>query len=661
MQKRTVLHLLLGLSVLPVALAVASARVAAADDGLTVASTYTYTVDPDTNLVHVLADMRFTNVLPDTTSGNIISRAYFKSFSLPLLDDAINTVATQNSHRLTLTPTPTDDSALFFQLRINFAANLYYRETAHVLVTYDLTGQPPRTEKAPTRVNAAYVAFDAYGIADSGRLTVRIVVPSAYTVDKLGSDVVQTEENGNTIYTAAAIERPNDFDIFVSARNDSALESSNITTAGHEFVLRSWPGDADWKAFSAQQITVGVPILNELIGQPWPITGSIDVREAFTPYLYGYAGWFNPIERKLEMGEDLDAQVMLHELSHAWFNTAMFNARWINEGLAQEYSGLANEKLGLAAVSPKEVVAGDAGAVKLNEWGDPALATVANETETYGYNASWFVLKHIVDAVGVDKMRDIFAAARDKTISYVGNGPAETYDTSADWRRLLDLADQVGAPETIDDLFRTYVLTPSELEQMTARSTARADYSNLTSDSLHWAPPLAIRKAMARWSFPEAESMITNARAVLEKRDELVRSIKPLGIAIPPSLQTAYESAEVDLNDVRVRVFDQAGAAKELANAAAAQEAHRGLFNSVGLMGTHVTADLADATTAFEKGDTATTRTKIGAVLAAVNASHDVGRNRILLAALALLGLIVLAVVITRRVRRRRQAAASVP
>jgi hypothetical protein len=47
--------------------------------------------------------------------------------------------------------------------------------------------------------------------------------------------------------------------------------------------------------------------------------------------------------------------------------------------------------------------------------------------------------------------------------------------------------------------------------------------------------------------------------------------------------------------------------------------------------------------------------------LAAINASHDIGRNRIVLTALALIGLILFAVVMTRRLRRRRQAAASVP
>ncbi len=45
-----------------------------------------------------------------------------------------------------------------------------------------------------------------------------------------------------------------------------------------------------------------------------------DIVEAYSPYLYGYAGWFEPVERRIVIGEDLDPSVVLHELAHGWFN-----------------------------------------------------------------------------------------------------------------------------------------------------------------------------------------------------------------------------------------------------------------------------------------------------------------------------------------------------
>ncbi len=661
MQKRLPLRLLLCLTFVPVVLGLASANPAAADGGLNVSSSYTYTVDPSSDVVHVLADMTFTNVVPDTTSGNITNRTYFKSFSLPLPVEAVNTVALQNGRALALSPEPIDGTSEYFRLRINFASNLYASENAHVIVTYDITGQAPRATSGPTRINAAYVAFNAYGIADSGKLTVRIVVPSAYTVDKLGSDVVQTSEDGNTVYTATNIDKPNDFNIFVSARNDAALEATSLTADGHDFVLRSWPGDTDWKAFAQQQINVGVPALKDLIGQPWPVTGSIDVSEAFTPYLYGYAGWFNPTSRKLEIGEDLDAQVMIHELSHAWFNDSLFSERWVNEGMAQEYSDLANEKLGLAAVAPKDISLAEPGVVKLNEWGDPLLATGANDTETYGYNASWSVIKQIVDEVGVDKMRDIFAAATKHTISYVGNATAEADNTPTDWRRFLDLADQLGGATKADDLFRSYVITAPQIDELSTRDTARTHYTALAAAGSGWAPPLAVRRAMSEWTFSSAETLITEATTALKTRDELTGVVKPLDVTAPAALQHSYESAEFDLKSTQKQLDDQLGAAKQLTAATAAESADHGLFGTVGLVGEHMKADLADAKTAFEQGNTSLARAKSAAVIDAVNGSHDVGRNRVLLAGLALLSLVLLFVGLALLIRRRRRPVVSIP
>ena len=55
--------------------------------------------------------------------------------------------------------------------------------------------------------------------------------------------------------------------------------------------------------------------------------------ETASPYLYGYAGWYMPFESVIEVGDELDQHVMLHELAHIWFNDDLFEGRWINEAL----------------------------------------------------------------------------------------------------------------------------------------------------------------------------------------------------------------------------------------------------------------------------------------------------------------------------------------
>ncbi len=79
----------------------------------------------------------------------------------------------------------------------------------------------------------------------------------------------------------------------------------------------SWPNDPEWEAFAAKTIAQGVPALEALVGQPWPVKGQLKVIEAVTPYLRGYSGWFSPSTNTIEIGERLDAESMLHELAHA--------------------------------------------------------------------------------------------------------------------------------------------------------------------------------------------------------------------------------------------------------------------------------------------------------------------------------------------------------
>ena len=326
---------------------------------------------------------------------------------------------------------------------------MYYHlncnSTTQVTIAYDLLGSAPRSDNT-SRINPAYTAFLAFGFGDD--VTVQVIVPTGFISETFGGDVVQTRSGGNTIYTAAHIPNPNEFQFLVSASNNAALIESEITTEnGVEFVLRTWPGDDEWQDFMTEQIETGVPVLVELIGQPWPIDEPVDVRESYTPYLYGYAGWFSAGSNEIEIGEDLDADTALHELSHAWFNDAWFSDRWLSEGFAQLYASRGIDELGGDGLEPLPIRSNDAGKVLLNEWGDPFFNPDEDidDVETFGYNASFYVVKQIAEEIGDDQLREVLdAVANDKT-AYRGDLPPEKSVTVSDWRRFLDLVEEVGA------------------------------------------------------------------------------------------------------------------------------------------------------------------------------------------------------------------------
>ena len=59
-------------------------------------------------------------------------------------------------------------------------------------------------------------------------------------------------------------------------------------------------------------------------------------------------------------------------------------------------------------------------------------------------------------------MHDVFAAAAAGTVAYVGSGPAETSAPAvADWRRFLDLVEDVGGSTKAAGLIETWAVPAS--------------------------------------------------------------------------------------------------------------------------------------------------------------------------------------------------------
>ena len=648
--KRRLLSSLIGLFLAVPLVVLGASPTANASDGVDLSGSYTYTIDPVAGRVHVKVELAISNH-DVSTRGTYYC---YNGFYLPVPAMATNFVNTQNSGRTRPVPTkPYEDETDFFLAQIDFTC-ISYNQSTRVTLTYDLVGMDPRSEN-PYRSNPAYVAFDAYGIGLAGQISVSIVAPESFSIETLDSTWAQSTAGGFTTYTKSDITEEQ-FGVFVAARDDSALASTEVTTDdGDEFTVLAWPGDTAWSEFATLQITKGVPELETLIGQKWPIDLPVDVREAYSPYLYGYAGWFSALDKEIEIGEELDQEVMLHELSHAWFNKDWFKERWLSEGFAQVYSNMAVDELDGNPFLPDPVSPTDPGKVTLNTWSAPDFSTNGtDDRERYGYNTAFSVVKKIVDEVGIEKMREVLALVESGEVVYVGDGTPEDLSLITDWKRFLDLVEIIGGSEDAAALMEKYVITGSDKHLLEDRTEARDLYFALEEHGDEWAPPLAVRREMGSWSFTKATPLMEDAEAVLLLRDELDRLVAEADATYSGDLEAAYESARVNLDDVPAAVQAQIDSAQVLLDAVNAEGGSHGVFGTIGLIGTDLQAMLDEDREAFAAGDLATAEAKSQQVLDTVEGETTDGLIRVGIA----VGVLLLLVGIVLFIRRRKRRAA---
>ena len=514
---------------------------AATTDSLGLTTSTTYTLVPDRHVVRAAIDVTARNNKPNRVSGGVITRYFYDSFRIGVQPEARSVRASSGGTSLHVSTTPADG---YTTVEVRFRSSLFYKQSAKVHVTFDLPGGPPRS-KSEVRVGPAFATFVAWAFGDSG--SVRIVIPKTFDSDTSGADVTKSTAGGSTVLSAANITDVGAWYVVVNADRPSALTSKRISLpGGEELVIHAWPDDRPWNTQVSELLSKGLPELVDEIGLAWPVQGDLSIFEVHTALLEGYAGVFFEGENRIEVSEDLDDLTILHETSHAWFNTNLFVGRWINEGFADTYASRSLDALGLGAWAPGDVQPTDRAAVKLNDWVFPGRIadTETDAREQYGYDASWTVVRSIVSDVGTVGMRAVLNAADSHQIAYVGAGDPQTVSGPNDWRRLLDLVDEIGKSKTADDLFRRWVAGAGDLQQMDQRAAARTVYVKLTSDGRDWLAPAYVRRAMSDWSFSIATSRIGEAEGLLAKRDRLADLSGDLGLTPPTDLRTAYETAD---------------------------------------------------------------------------------------------------------------------
>ena len=637
------------------ALAPARAPIArAASDGLQLTTVATYTIAPSRHVVRVALDITARNNKPNVTAGGIVTKYFYEGGRVAVQSEATNIRATSGGVRLTATTKPADG---YDVLEIRFRSSLFFHDSARIHVTFDLPGGAPRS-KSDIRVGSAFATFVAWAFGDSG--SVRVVVPAGFEAESRGSDATKSKSGGATVFRAAGITDIGNWYLVVNADRKSALTNDRIDLSGGEhIVIHAWPEDGTWRKQVSELLTSGLPELEEQTGLHWPVTGDLSIFEVHTPLLEGYAGVFLQGQDKIEISEDLDDLTIIHEASHAWFNSDLFEGRWINEGMADTFAAKTLDGIGMGGWAPGRVSPTDKAAVRLVDWVHPGRITdeTTDAREQYGYDASWTVMTTLLVDVGSLQMRHVLTAAQDHQIAYVGIGAPETVGGPNDWRRLLDLLDEVGGSHVADDVFRRWVVTDAQAETLDARAAARSAYTALVRAGADWRAPFYVRGPMSDWDFPTATTRIAEANALLARRDAIAATAAQLGVTPPADLRTAYQAAGDSLDQANQTAASEEAAVRSLAIATEAVAEPRAPLVNLGLLGTTPETALADARTAFSAG-LAGAEARAAAVTALIDGAVDVGRGR-LVAAIAILVvaivLLVIAIVLVRRRGNRRR------
>lgn len=646
----------------------AAAPVAQAADQLRFAADATYRIDTDDAVIRVRIDVKVTNLKPNsvrrTATQIITTRYYYDRLFFNIQREARSVRATSNGSSLRVSlDTKADHRLLTVRM-----PNVYFRQSRSIRIEYELPGGRPRSS-GDIRVGAAFATFTAWAWGDAGRSTVRVVMPKGFTDSGYGETLKVAEEAGRLVMSSGTIKDPAGWYHVIIADRPSALTDVRVGTADSPIVIHAWPEDTAWRDQVSRVLEDGVPVLQELVELDWPVTGDLVVTEVHTPLLEGYAGIYESLIDEIRISEDLDAQTILHEASHAWFDRAFVDERWITEGLAEEYAARARAKLGLKGpAGPDAADRNDTVAFPLDEWPQPGRIddkeTAARED--YGYAASWTVIREIVGEAGEDGMRAVFHAIAGRTIPYVGDRAPETAGRRTDWRAFLDLAQEVGGAEGAEELFRTWVVPATATTELDTRAAARDAYHALEDEAGEWAPPYLVRERLWSWAFKEATDSMSAASEVLVDRDAVSAVSARLGASPPNDVETSFEEAGSiqALDAIEAELEHRAEVAEALIATRDQLAAPRTQLADLGLAGETPAAGLDVALAAYTAGDLDGALAGSATTSALLAGAEEIGKGRAIAIGAAVVGLVLLLLVaiwLLRRRRRRRALAAVAP
>lgn len=612
-----------------------------------------YDVDPAGRRLRVRADLRLTNTKADT----VTRRYYFESISLAVLPGARNVAVSGGSGRPTVRVVRRTSE--YTLLAIGFGQRLYSRQTLTLRLRFDVP-DPGGSPNRQIRVGDSLVMFPVWGVGTSATPggTVTVVFPPGFQVQLVAGSLTgpETAPDGSLVYRSGRLADPLAFFAYLVGERAGAFEETLRTTRLGAWTLavrlRAWVDDAEWAERVGDLFVRALPIIGDLVGLPYSGRNPLVVTEATSQVLGGYAGLFDPEAGEIKVSYRAEPFVVLHEAAHAWFNGRLFGDRWIVEAFASLYAERAAAELGIPVESPAPPDRGTA--IPLNAWG--AVGTESPETEAATYVAALELARAVAGRVGEAGLRAVLAAAADHRSAYqpVHGGSVERDGSTADWRILLDLLEaEAGRP--LDDLWRTWVARPEDVPLLDARAEARRRYAEVVAAARDWELPASIRAAMRAWDFERATALLDEAERALALRTEVETAAARAGLAVPPTLRTAFEGERgpgAAISEAEAVL----AAIRTIEAAAAARPAEETPLRRLGLVDVDPDAELEAARAAFAAGDLDAAVAGADAARNAWETAEEIGARRAVglgsATAAVLLGLGLLA----SALRRRRRA-----
>ena len=631
----------------------------AATPDLTIVSSARYDVQPARHRVHVTVDMTLTNHLHDT----VTKRYFFDHAFLAVLPGS-------SGYRLTWAGAgqPTVRVATraksYTMLRLGLAQHLTSGKTAAYRLTFDLA-DPGGTATRDLRIGDSLVSFPVWAFAtdETPGSSVTVVFPAGYQIHVEAGSIPSptTTSDGRAILRSGILEKPLDFFAYLVADRPGAYRATTVTTTVLDkpvgVVVRAWSDDAAWSKRVGGLVKRGLPVLGTRIGLPWPeFDTPLTIEESVSRSTGGYAGIFDPSAGTVAIAYYADEFVILHEVSHAWFNGALLADRWSNEAFASYYGAAAASDLKIKVRTDVLTDALKKSRIPLNAWGP--VGTEKVEQEDYAYAAALGLAREIVRRAGVDGIQAVWKDAAGKIGAYqpVG-GASETVDGPPDWRGLLDLL-EAHSDATYDDLWRTWVARPEDLPLLDARGAARTKYDKLLTDVGDWRVPRPVRDAMRAWQFDDATTLIQDAESVLLLRGNVEKAARSAGLVAPAALRLAFEDDD-GFDDATAEASAELQTIEHYVEAVDRRPAQLSPMMSLGMWGETPEADLGAARDAFARGDLAASARASDEAAASWSNAESIGQGRAFsIGTLVVFGLMAAGLFLAtfRRRRRRRRA-----
>jgi hypothetical protein len=262
-----------------------------------------------------------------------------------------------------------------------------------------------------------------------------------------------------------------------------------------ELTVDGSPGDKYWAERVTDLVIAGGPVLEELIGVPFPGPDNMTITERTSDQLGGYAGMAgcSHVVCGIRLLPDFDDTTLLHELTHAW--TQSFRNRWLAEGMAEYISDRAAARIDGRTI-PVAEPAGDSPPFSLLDWMLTIDFNSAEEeqitAEYEGYIWSRRFFEQLEATVGPDALRRTIAAVAPLQPGTIGV------------RRFMDAVDDAGGASA-DDHFLRDVFPPERESEIRDRRTARDRLSALSVRAAAEAPEIpqdvftSSRERMVGW------------------------------------------------------------------------------------------------------------------------------------------------------------------